>query len=84
MIFISFLKSENSSKLLKDQKLRSYVYVKAIDKANNARMVMLYPPAKPDYLKYIFILIISCLFAVILARMIKKHLKKVSLKQTGC
>lgn len=45
-------KTQRGPFLLLDQKLRSYIFIRAVDKENNVRIEMLYPPKKPDYLKY--------------------------------
>jgi len=44
---------EESPYLLQDQSLKSYVYIKAVDKAGNERIAVLSPRSSPQYASYI-------------------------------
>lgn len=64
--------------LLTDQKLRSYIYVKAVDKAGNSRIVYL-PPRAPWYKKwpvYIFIGL-GVMIVLLLSRWLWRKYRKI-------
>lgn len=56
--------------LLEDQKLRSYIYIKAIDKAGNSRIVYL-PPTAPWYKKWPGYIILGLFGLVVLLLVIR-------------
>lgn len=65
---------------LKDQKLQSYIYVKAMDKAGNARIAMI-PPEKPqawyeNYLIYAIIVAILIVLAIVIVYIFWRKLFK--------
>lgn len=62
--------------LLKDQSLKSYIYIKAVDKAGNARIVYL-PPTVPWYKKWFVDIIFGVIIigVIILVRWLLKKLK---------
>jgi hypothetical protein len=66
-------KETESPYVLKDQKLRSYIYVKAVDKAGNERMVTVEPryPIKWYEIWWIWGIIISGVIAVFITRKFK-------------
>lgn len=53
----AWVRTDRSPYLLADQKTRSYIYVKAVDKDNNTRIEMVNPPSKPNYSAYAAILL---------------------------
>lgn len=70
-----WVRTGRSPYLLADQKTRSYIYVKAVDKDNNTRIEMLNPPSKPNYSAAAAILL-SGLAALLGIRALVHHLKK--------
>ncbi len=68
----SWIKTE-SPYLLKDQKLKSYIYVKAFDRANNERISVLVPQVAPAwYENYLIWFIIIIL--VIISYFVRKNI----------
>jgi len=67
---------EESPYLLEDQKLKSYIYVRAVDKAGNARIVYL-PPQAPWYKKWpVYILVgLGLAIVVLLIKWLWRKLK---------
>lgn len=69
---------EESPYLLQDQALKSYIYIKAIDKAGNERIAMLGPRSSPQYAHYIILsilvggVVVSYFFVKILWRKRKR------------
>jgi hypothetical protein len=59
--------------LLKDQELRTKIYVKAVDKSNNIRVVMVNPKNIPWYEHYIIlaIILVICTFVIFSKKKIK-------------
>ena len=69
--------------LLQDQSLRSYIYVKAVDRKGNERIVMLPPTFVPVYKDYRFwvIILLIVLAALLLRRLILWRTKKAKIKR---
>jgi len=68
--FLSFWKTADSPYLLKDQELKSYVYLKAVDRAGNAEVVIM-PPRYPlewrdNILIWAIIILVALLFAAVI------------------
>jgi len=69
--------------LLKDQKLKSYIYVKAVDKAGNKRIMMVSPQNPPRWYENFwlwFIIILIIAFFALDYLLIKSRVKKGLLK----
>lgn len=74
--------TSESPYLLKDQKLKSYIYVKAVDKAGNARIVSLAPKIKwyQKPIMYIFVISVIIIGVIIIARWLwRKYRKTISM-----
>ncbi len=63
----------DSPYVLKDQKLESYIYVKAVDKSGNERISVVFPRNPPKWYENSFFLIIIILGTIIGYALIKKN-----------
>ncbi len=61
--------------ILKDQKLRSYIYIKAVDKAGNERFAVLPPKFAPWYKKPIVDIILGLIGLIVLLLIVRWLLK---------
>lgn len=66
--------------LLKDQKLKSYIYVKAVDKAGNMRVVYLPPPYIPWYKKPLVDILLGLAILISVIIVVRWLLKKFKTK----
>jgi len=63
---------EKSPYLLKDQDIRSRIYIKAVDKAGNERIAAILPPYKMGAEDIIFLIILALIIALIFYRALRK------------
>jgi len=76
LIISESFKVAESPYLLKDQGLKSYIYVKAVDKAGNERIAMLTPKQPFKWYEYLVFFVIIILVIIFTGIFIKRNLWK--------